>query len=496
MMNRDLKAFWAVVLISAAVYGIFAGGHYGGDAINNYLTTESIVLDGDLEIYDREFSVEELGVSGSRGVAGKSGARYSPYGLGMALLQLPLYLLGLGVAGVLRGVPGDYITFFFSSFTSAVLSAFNAGFVLLLARRLGAGMKESAAAALVYAFSTMAFVYSQTGFPEPAMTACLLAAVILIMRYREGEGAAGGLALAGLALGFMAMIKIYAVILVPVFLLYFLSGNGYRKRTVWAAAFGFLLLLALDLSANYLKYGSVLMTGYGHIAGKIKYGDRFIKGLYYYWFSSGKGFFFYNLPAVLGCLGLVRLLKTRKPDAMLLTGITAVYVVFFAYFFRRGSLFSWGPRYVFPLLPVFMASSAVVLGKRPYRMVFLVLAFAGCLVQAPAVLSHYPGYINFVKSLGINEYMINFIPDLSPIGGTWRIFLSSIGTGPSMFVYDPDPLFVESVSGSFSGFDKLDIWPVNMVKAFPGMLLPAVAGVAALGAVLVSGIYKLRKALK
>jgi len=80
-----------IFVLCASVFMIFSNGHYGGDGLENYLTAESIVLDGDTAIHDRPFGVDEMNYK-TRGNKDEEGSYYSDYGIGMPVLLVPFFL--------------------------------------------------------------------------------------------------------------------------------------------------------------------------------------------------------------------------------------------------------------------------------------------------------------------------------------------------------------------------------------------------------------------
>ena len=84
------------------LYLLTASGHYGGDGFWSYLTAESLLLDGDLIVGDRPFLVREMHNqftgNGQEGAVVSSDRLYSKYGLGLALLEIPFYGVGLLVS--------------------------------------------------------------------------------------------------------------------------------------------------------------------------------------------------------------------------------------------------------------------------------------------------------------------------------------------------------------------------------------------------------------
>lgn len=500
-MSSRVKVLIGVFMIVFPVYVLVAGGHYGGDALNSYLTTESMITDQDLVIYDKPFEVEEIKLGGALGVTGPDGKQYSPFGLGMALLQVPLYLVGLAVSFVLKGLPKDYITFFMVSFTNTFLSCFGVLLLISLLRQMGVKLKEALILGLVYAFCTAVIVYSKTGFPEMALLTFMLASIVSLFKFTKEEGGVLWLVASGASLGMMCLVKIYAVILVPLFIVYSVVSSGERRKYLWVFLLAFLGVFSVELVTNYIRSGNMFLTGYGNPTAIVSPRNNFIKALYYYWFSSGKGFFFYNLPLVLGLFCWKDIYSERKKEFFFILSIILIYVVFFAYLFKRGSIFSWGPRYMMPIAPLFMVTASGLFKNRVSLWSFAVLSVGGFLVQLPAAVMHFSSYINFVvEKLNMPEYAINFIPDLSPIRGLWWMFashISSVFTGSGInFVFSPDIIFITPVQAAFEGYIKVDLWWITLLKEYPGMKLAVVASFILLFFVFVRGIFMIMPALR
>ena len=492
-MNTRIKVLIGVFMIVFPVYMLIAGGHYGGDALNNYLTTESMVMDGDLAIYDKPFEVEEIKVGDSLGVTGSDGKQYSPYGVGMPILQVPLFLAGLAISFVMRYLPQGYITFFTVSLTNTFISAFGVVLLVILLRQMGLKSKRAVVLGLVYAFSTAILVYSKTGFPEPALIMFLLLATVSLFKFTREEASPAWLVLSGAALGAMCLVKVYTVILLPVFAVYFFASSGERRKYFWVTLVSFLVVFSIELVTNYIRFGGVFSTGYGPAGEIARYGNNFLKGIYYYWFSSGKGFFFYNLPLILGLFCWGSIYKERKKEFYFILSLVLIYVFFFAYFFKRGSIFSWGPRYIMPVAPLLMVMASGLFRSRLSLISFVGLSIGGFFVQLPAAVMHYSSYIDFaVQKLSVPEYAINFIPDLSPIRGVWWMFASRIASffGKEVdFVLSPDIMFIKPIQASFESYNIVDLWWVTLLKEYPGLNIAVLAFFLILILIFVRGVF-------
>lgn len=499
-MNTRIKVLIGVFMVVFPVYVLVAGGHYGGDALNNYLTTESLVIDGDLEIYDRPFEVKEIKMGDALGVTGSASKQYSPYGVGMPILQVPLFLVGLAVSFLMKSLPQGYITFFTVSFTNTFISAFGVVLLVSLLRQMGVKSKHAIILGLVYAFSTAILVYSKTGFPEPALLMFLLLAIVSLLKFTREGASSVWLVISGASLGVMCLIKVYAIILLPAFAVYFFFSSGERRKYFWLTFLSFLVVFSLELITNYIRFGGVLATGYGPASEVVKYGNNFLKGIYYYWFSSGKGFFFYNLPLIMGLFCWADIAKDRKKEFYFILSIILIYVFFFAYFFKRGSIFSWGPRYIMPVAPLLMVTASGLFKNRLSLISFASLSVGGFLVQLPAAVMHYSSYIDFsVQKLSVPEYTINFIPDLSPIRGVWWMFTSRIASifGKEInFVYSPDAMFIKPLQASFETYNIVDLWWITLLRDYPGLKVAVLISFLILAFIFVRGIFMITPVLK
>ena len=123
MIGKKLIAYMFMFFFSLIL--IFSNGHWGGDGLENYLAAESIVLKGNLIIYDKPFQVKEMKYS-VRGQVDNYGYRYASEGIGMSLALVPFYALGHLLA---QGLPSgfhDYITQFIVALANPLLIALTA----------------------------------------------------------------------------------------------------------------------------------------------------------------------------------------------------------------------------------------------------------------------------------------------------------------------------------------------------------------------------------
>ena len=498
-----------IFLFFAAVYGIFSIGHYGGDGYQDYLTAESIVLDRNVALYDRPQDKDELDYVQDLGAKGKDGRTYNWRGfLGMPVLLTPFYLAGHAISLFVKGVPHDYVTILAVSFANPVICALICMMVFLIAEKLEFDVRTSAALGLITGLCTMIPVYTRTGFAAPAVTLFMLLAVHAMLGYRSLFGIRY-LLLSALFLALMVFCKISAVIFTPCFLIYLVWLLGASSLSVKVRIGHVLLflavlggLVALVPLCNMMLFGSFLSFGGKDAAARgarILGAPHVLKGFYYYLLSTGKGLFIYNAPVILAFFALDRAFMKRKKVTALFLLIFAVNLLFFVKSFRRGSLFCWGPRYLLPSVPLLVLLLGYYLEKfrgAAAKIVLWAVSAAGFLIILPCMFVNQSRFYNFViEKLNLAEYMINFIPDLSPVKGAWWMLISRVGqvTGAWSweFVYDPDYKLVAPVSAVMDGYNALDIWFLKVTEIAPGFVPAVLVVLAAMGLVGAFSLYKI-----
>jgi hypothetical protein len=174
---------WLAVLV-LCVSMLFHGGDIGwSDGMSMYQVARSIVEDGDVAI--------ELGVVWE----GADGRYYSPFGIGLSLVALPVYAF-VRLLRVAMPVPEQFAQGLVS-FLSTLILALLAAAVYRLARRLGSSNGLAAGVGLGAALGTFAIVYGKAFWSEP-LAALLI--TVAIERALARAPLAAGLASAAAAL--------------------------------------------------------------------------------------------------------------------------------------------------------------------------------------------------------------------------------------------------------------------------------------------------------
>jgi hypothetical protein len=380
-------------------------------------------------------------------------------------------------------------------------------------RRLGYSPKISLFVVAIYSLCTINIVYARSGFAEPTVALLVTLAALALFSYSR-QGRLSSLITAGICIGYAVFIKKNSLILLPAFLYYLLAltHEGTKKHIpFFVRALYFLLPIAFFVIViafqNKILYGGISKTEFGSVKDMLGHVTRKsfpIKGLYYYLISAGKGYLIYNIALVLGIFTIREFFKKYKQLCLFLIFLLLSNLLFYSFIFTRGSIFSWGPRYLFPTMPFMALFLAEFINKAKTmarKISVLFFAFLGFIIQLPALIISFSNYIFFVKEkLALPEYFMDFIPDLSPIKGAWMLLISFIKCritgGSSLFLYNPDFKFISPLSVPLKGYDAVDIWWINMIKVNHSTAPYAFAGVIIILSLFLVSCMRLGKFIK
>lgn len=351
---------------------------------------------------------------------GRDGASYSKYGVGQSLVELPMALLDQAAhqLGLFTSAPQ-----LFGSTTNAWITA--AGVVVLyqLARDLAYPSKVALVTAAAYGLTTLAWVYAKLDFSEPLLTLMLLLAALACYRFKR-TGGLRWVVVAGMAVGFAALTKYVAIVLAPLFAVYLVlvwraSVRDRVSRTRWArpalvlAVYGVPVLtgIAVALAVNWLRSGSPWVTGYVayerplnqslpltlHAAAALLVSPRY-------------GLIFFATPVMLGVAGFVAYRRRAPLEAWGIAALGVTMLLLHATYPTWYAGWTWGPRFLVPIVPFLMLPSAEVFARsmRSPRMTLFVRGMLGpgIIEQLLGVLVNYrAGYDLLPWTLPQNEHV-------------------------------------------------------------------------------------------
>jgi hypothetical protein len=408
-------------------------------------------------------------------------ATWTKYGFGLPLLAVPFYFLGK--LATLAGAAYEPATRFAVSLTNLPLLALTA-WVLYRAGRRFTGPSVALAVVATYLLATPALNYGRTFFSEPAGALLLLAATVLLVP-RPGEAAPAGARIlaAGALLGGMALLKpALAIHLAPAgvaaLALGWQAGMGPLLRRAALFAVGPLVAGVIQVGYNYLRYqglpNALFRTGYEHEPG---FSTPLSTGLAGLFFSPGKSLFLYAPVLLLAPLGLWLLARGegrpgRVAAALILTQ-TALSLVFNGMWWAWTGNFAWGPRLIFPVLPLLvwpLAALGAWIARQPARPrvalagAWAGLAAAGAVVSIPGALTDFQVYYHLHglylaedALTGPTVYDLGDSPLLAPLSylrdgltaAIYRPSLATLGLPRAWDVVVPATLTLIAVGGAW-----------------------------------------------
>lgn len=300
---------------------------------------------------------------------------FAPYGIGLPLVAVPFYLLGVGVSKIFPAMHSEVVGFsglavYLLLLTNLLLTLGSVAFFYRILRRLNFNTGPALLSAVLYGGATMAWHYARTFLSEPLVTFCLLAALFCSLNYRQG-GTWKWSVLAGFMLGLAVATRLNNLIVLPFFGLYLLWAwwerenrlKGSLNRPVvqramrdgasFIAGLGFWLFIINWY--NTARFNSATATG-GYTINSESFDTPLWTGLYGQLFSTGKSIFLYNPVLVLGIIGLPFALRWQRGFTLLCLGLIAAYLTLYGTWLRNGWLGGgvWGLRFLVPLLPLFL----------------------------------------------------------------------------------------------------------------------------------------------
>jgi hypothetical protein len=299
--------------------------------------------------------------------------------------------------------------------------------------------------------------------------------------------------------------KIYVMVLIPLYLI--LAWEPVRRRPglLGAAAAPLAAAAAVLAWYNFHRFGSVLATGY---AADVQ-GSRIplAVGIFGLLFSAGKSFFLFNPPLALGLTSAGQFHRRHPAVSWFLWTMAGVHLVFFGGLQNWDGDWSWGPRYLLPLVPLLMLPAAPFLeglmaggtgAGAGRRAVCWTLLSLGLLVQFLGTAVNPNDYVRYLgtakgqlgdylpaypSKLYVPFHQHHWNPDLSPLRGHWFLLRSTLGGAENrLTLYSTAeewndeqghrmlPYVELGMSGGHSG--SLDFWFVSL----PPLLAPEKKG--------------------
>jgi hypothetical protein len=415
--------------------------------------------------------------------ARRNGHRYGVFPLGNVVAMVPSYL-AYKLLRHLPGVPEQPMHAMIVHLSPSVMMALACMLFFTLVRRRGLSDRQALSATLTLGLATIVLIYARSPYAEALQTVALtwLCGRTLTQGERPTRAGLGWL---GVAAGVLINAKLVYALLLPLVAGYLLYQRRQDLRGLFArlplglVAFG--ELLAIALWHNHLKTGSILDSGY-QIKEGVFSGDAYA-ALYGFFFSTGKGMFFYSPPLVLGLLGLPTALRRRRAETIFLLSVSAVVIGFNAKFRAWHADYCWGPRYLAPITPIIFLCAfpwlPEALGRgraKLRRLACATLVAAGVTVQLLGASLYWDHYIRILISVkeqtgaaGWFQDALShghYIPLFSPLRGHAWLLSHMLRRDPDLDADAPWKYLVPQTAryDDAWGRARFDWWPLEWLS--------------------------------
>lgn len=378
LAQRERRRLISLFFFVLCLYLLTSGGHlYGQDGVSYFFMAEGLSLRGWPSI---PLNINTLG-----GKVGRDGLYYAPYGPGQPLAAVPLFALGFHFT---ETTSYKYMAAFFVSFFNSFVTACTAFVLALFLRHLGHSTRSSVAVALLYSFATLAWPYAHYFYSEPLVSLCTLSGLYFLVHSLDKAmfqwQQYAFVSLAGFIFGCAILTRPVTVVCLPlffIFLVILLKKNGspsvFSKTLCFTAP---VIMCALLIAwYNWYRFGNVFDQGYGPLPdGRLQtFSYPFFTGLYVLLFSPGKSIFLYSPPLLLSLFHARCFIRKHGLLSVLIGLLSLLYLLMYANWCQIEGGFSWGPRFLVPLLPLLLMPMVIFFEQHQPRKL---LIFSGVIL--------------------------------------------------------------------------------------------------------------------
>lgn len=361
-MDRSV-AFLISGFLFACYLLTFVGSFQSSDGLAMFATTENMVRRGGLD------ASQILWMDLQQGTYGPDGNLYSRKGLGMSLLAWPLVWLAqqwqaLGLVQT-------------ALLLNPILTAWTGGLLYRATVRLGWSHVVGVITALSFGLATLAWPYTQSFFSDPMSMWGLFGGLYGLLAFQQ-DRRKRYLFLAGVAWGLAYLSRSVNLLTLPIYALALFwilwppdARAGQKRatdrvrgagRSALAAVtahprqwilFGLPIGIsgALSLWWNWARFGHPLESGY--LPTESFSGD-WLFGLYGLLIGPARGIVWYSPVILLAGWGVAWFWRRQRWLLWLIGGTSLLYWLLYAKWYMWHGGYSWGPRFLVPILPFVM----------------------------------------------------------------------------------------------------------------------------------------------
>ncbi|MDW8067544.1 MAG: hypothetical protein RML46_01375 [Anaerolineae bacterium] len=343
---------------------------------------------GRLDVNPVAFYQEGLEKRDRLGTPGRGGDIFCKKGLAVSLFALPFFW-GFGLLPGAGAVHATHLT-------NGVVTALTGSVLYLYLSALGFSRSTAIVASCLWGTGTLAWPYARMLLAEPAGALGLMISLYAGWLFRQ-KPATRTAFLAGLGAG-TAVLAIPSIALLlpllgfPLLLPYLQNRDRTLLRCAWTGGLGGLSIpLLVMFTYNTMRFGSPLDTGYRLSSSDLQSPLMGIIGLL---FTPARGLFVYSPILLLAVPGYILGWRKHRTDFALSLALFGALGLFYGAWVIWHGGWSWGPRYLVPILPLLFGPVAQTLEhfwSRSFlgRALMALVVVISLLVQVPAVAVNY-----------------------------------------------------------------------------------------------------------
>jgi len=387
---------------------------------------------------------------------------YSQYGIGLAIIFIPLVILGKLIA-------------FFTSidqrvFIDFILSFYNVPFALLglyffrcILLHFEITHRRANICMILLFTCTAYWKYSVTDFSEITQICFLLGAVKSALSSKSNKWK-----WVSLWCALLVAVKLVYVILLPIFFVYAIlqSPNSLNQKAFISRCLdfsSFLLPMGIFLALlNFLRFGNLIESGYGSRA--LLFSLEYLQRDWFdYLLSSQRGILPYNPILLLSVLGCFFLPKEKIRFFLFIGSIIFLWYLLMCFWKSYLGGYCWGNRLLVPIIPFcFIPFAFLPFDKKLVRISVGMVILLSLIIQVPAVFTK----IHETSVLRNKIYEDTGLHSPPQLISTFHVFTNKLTNDStqipaSSLGADTDSIIDLSDFESFYGFN---LWPVHTLK--------------------------------
>lgn len=370
------RIFRQVLLLCLVIYLFSAKGYIvASDTLYSLATAQSLIDHGRLDIpYAADYTLMS-----------HNGKSYSKYGFGLPMYYIPLVAVSDALSR-LTHLPRFDLAGFFISFANIPFALLTLVLFAKLLRLFKVSEVNILLSLLALGLGTLVWGYSGIDPSEEMQMGLLVLAV-----YGAARGTPRAIVFGGIGFAWLFLVKVVYIVFFPIFLLYLITRPvtwRHRIRNIVLFAFPLFLAGCFDASLNLIRFGNPFESGYGSEANRFLF-SQLPQTVPRLLGSLDKGLFIFCPILILGLFGWKRFASRHLSEALLCGSLILVNFFLSAAWWSWMGGWSWGPRLLVPLIPLWLLPAAFWLDRRQskvYFSVFVVFLFISIIGQIPGVL--------------------------------------------------------------------------------------------------------------